>query len=90
MKKLAIAAVVCAMLSGCANIVIRPQLDYNEGPYFCTSQVNHLIDRGFNGKPIEQMFLPVFFIDWPFDAVTDTLLWPWDAFRYSRRFRGTK
>lgn len=90
MKKLMIAAVACAMLSGCVNLVIRPRMDYNGGPYYCTSQINRLIERGFDGKPVEQMFLPVLFIDWPFDAVTDTLLWPWDAFWYSRRFRGTK
>jgi len=87
MKKLVVAAIAAVMMTGCANLVLRPQCDYNEGPYFCTKQVNKLISRGFDGKPIEQMFMPVLFIDWPFDAVTDTLLWPWDAFAYSRRMR---
>lgn len=85
MKKLILAACLAAC-AGCANLVIRPQCDYNQGPYYCTRTVNTCISRGFDGKPIERMFLPVLFIDWPFDALTDTLFWPWDALRYNSRF----
>jgi len=85
MKKLMFVAMLIG-LSGCANLVIRPQCDYNQGPYYCTKTVNKMVSRGFDGKPIERMFLPVLFIDWPFDAVTDTLLFPWDALRYNARF----
>jgi len=85
MKRL-LAIFTLVALSGCANLVIRPQCDYNQGPYYCTKTVNKCISRGFDGKPIERMFLPVLFIDWPFDAVADTLLWPWDALRYNARF----
>jgi len=85
LKTLMISVIAMTMM-GCANLVIRPQCDYNQGPYYCTKTVNKLIGRGFDGKPVEQMFLPVLFIDWPFDAVTDTLLWPWDKIRYNARF----
>jgi len=84
MKKIALVLFMLAA-SGCANLVLRPQCDYNMGPYFCTKTVNRLIERGFDGKPIEQMFMPVLLIDWPFDAVADTVLLPWDAWRYDSR-----
>jgi len=84
MKKILTITAV-AILTGCANITLRPQLDYNEGPYFCTKQVNKLIQHGKTDGILAKVMLPCFYIDWPFDAVTDTVLLPYDWIAYSIR-----
>jgi len=74
-------------LSGCANLLLRPRADYNGGPYCYTSVVSTEIERGFNGKLIEQFFLPVLVLDWPLDAVVDTVFLPYDAIAYRIRMK---
>lgn len=88
--KILSAVAIVVSLTGCANLVLRPRAEYNQGPYYYTKFVNKEISRGIDGKLIERTFLPVLFIDWPFDALTDTILWPWDEIVYSMQLRKWK
>jgi len=81
MKKLiskTMAAAALCMAAGCFNLTLRPQMDVNQGPYFCTKTDRDAIRSSWkNGGPMGTL-LPVFVLDWPLEATCDTVLLPYD------------
>lgn len=95
MKKV-IATSLLFLCLGCANLTLRPVTPKRMiGPFDCTAAISEVI-----ANPYDSMRFPYTatqytgatiewcgaVIDWPFDALTDLLLWPWDAFWYHRGY----
>ncbi len=97
MKKLMIGGILLLSLcSGCANITLRPVTPKRQlGPYDCTAAMNEIIADPYGaitwpytkaGYVMATMEWCGAIIDWPFDAICDTLLWPWDKYWYRRGY----
>jgi len=85
MKRLMAICAAAVLAGGCFNLTVRPQTDVNQGPYFCTKTDQKAIRKGWNGGggPYS-VLLPVFVLDWPLEAVCDTVLLPYDLIMSGR------
>jgi len=88
---LLISICVCVSFCGCLNIANRTDDDWKiRHVYSCTCDCAEAIALPFQKKQhgeagiaqaICTMFLPVFVIDLPFEAVSDTVFLPWDIYK---------
>lgn len=91
MKKI-VAVSLLFLCLGCANITLRPICRPEDlGPYSCTSLVSGLIadpfHRSFQSRS-EFVYAiiewPLVVIDWPFDFIADTIMFPYDYYVLTR------
>lgn len=78
LPKLVVVAGCMASLSGCSSIMSHT--GDNRGYYLGTQANNEIIGSSDTHWPIKSLAI----IDYPFSAITDTLILPWDYFRNSR------
>jgi uncharacterized protein YceK len=88
---LLISICICVFSCGCLNIANRMDDDWKiRHVYSCTCDCAEAIALPFQKKlhgeagvvqSICTMFLPLFIIDFPFEAVSDTVCLPWDIYR---------
>lgn len=78
--------------AGCCNLTMRPYAENNLGPYWCTCKVAETLTVPFSDpvgpeggilKAYCILMFPIMLVDFPFDAVVDTVMLPWDVCRHT-------
>lgn len=88
-RLLSVLLLACA---GCCNLTMRPYAENNLGPYWCTCKVAETLTVPFSDpvgpeggilKAYCILMFPIMLVDFPFDAVVDTVMLPWDVCRHT-------
>lgn len=87
----------CMLLSlclGCANFTLRPVVPAEQlGTYRCTGIISDLIadpfkdDTDYTEEEDTAVVIcewPFLVLDWPFDAIADTIMFPYDYYQYHK------
>lgn len=88
-RLLSVLLLACA---GCCNLTMRPYVENNLGPYWCTCEVAETLAVPFSDpvgpeggilKAYCTLMFPIMLVDFPFDAAADTVMLPWDLCRHT-------